>query len=58
MLKLIASIVLAIALGVAAWLSRMRSERAAAQSGPYHILVSPQRSTTTSPRLGSWVLRW
>jgi autoinducer 2-degrading protein len=39
MLKLIASILLAVALGVAAWLLPMRSEQATAQAGPYHILV-------------------
>ena len=39
MLKLIASILLAVALGVAAWLLPLRSEQATAQAGPYHILV-------------------
>jgi autoinducer 2-degrading protein len=33
------SILLAIALGVAAWLSPMRGDQATAQSGPLHILV-------------------
>ena len=39
MLKSVASIILAVALGVAAWLLPMRAEQATAQSGPLHILV-------------------
>src|SRR2546429_7895765 len=39
MLKSVAIIILAIALGVAAWLLPMRGEQATAQSGPSHILV-------------------
>src|SRR5262249_19340353 len=39
MLKSVAIIILAIALGVAAWLLPMRGEQATAQSGPLHILV-------------------
>ncbi len=39
MRKSVAIIILAIALGVAAWLLPMRGERALAQPGPLHILV-------------------
>ena len=39
MLKSVSIIILAIALGVAAWLLPMRAEQATAQSGPLHILV-------------------
>src|SRR5262249_18039395 len=39
MLKSISIMLLAIVLGVAGWLLPMRSEQAAAQSGPLHILV-------------------
>ena len=39
MLKPVAMVSLAIALGVAVWLLPMRGERATAQSGPFHILV-------------------
>src|SRR5262249_53405395 len=39
MLKSVASIILALALAVAAWLLPMRGEHATAQSGPLHILV-------------------
>ena len=39
MLKSVSIIILAIVLGVAAWLLPMRAEHATAQSGPLHILV-------------------
>ena len=39
MLKSVSIILVAIALGVAAWLLPMRGEQASAQSGPLHILV-------------------
>jgi len=39
MLKSVSLILVAIALGVAAWLLPMRGEQASAQSGPLHILV-------------------
>ena len=39
MLKTVSLILVAIALGVAAWLLPMRGEQATAQSGPLHILV-------------------
>jgi (4S)-4-hydroxy-5-phosphonooxypentane-2,3-dione isomerase len=39
MLKSVATIVLAVALGLAAWLLPTRGEQATAQSGPLHILV-------------------
>jgi quinol monooxygenase YgiN len=39
MAKSVSIIILAIALGVAAWLLPMRVEQATAQSGPLHILV-------------------
>ena len=39
MLKSVPIIILAIALGVAAWLLPLRGEQATAQSGPLHILV-------------------
>jgi hypothetical protein len=39
MLKSISIMLLAIALGVAAWLLPMRGEQATAQSGPLHIFV-------------------
>jgi quinol monooxygenase YgiN len=39
MLKSVPITILAIALGIAAWLLPMRGERATAQSGPLHILV-------------------
>ena len=39
MLKPVSIILVAIALGVAAWLLPMRGEQASAQSGPLHILV-------------------
>jgi hypothetical protein len=39
MLKSVAIIILAVALGLAAWLLPMRGEHATAQSGPLHILV-------------------
>jgi quinol monooxygenase YgiN len=39
MLKAVSIILVAIALGVAAWLLPMRGEQATAQSGPLHILV-------------------
>ena len=39
MLKSVAIITLAVALGVTAWLLPMRGEQATAQSGPLHILV-------------------
>ena len=39
MLKSVSIVLVAIALGVAAWLLPMRGEQASAQSGPLHILV-------------------
>ena len=39
MLKSVSIILVAIALGVAAWLLPMRGEQASAQSGPLHVLV-------------------
>ena len=39
MLKSVSLILVAIALGVAAWLLPMRGEQASAQTGPLHVLV-------------------